>query len=298
MHKKLTLLAVLLTGIFILSITAIGCTGGQTTTVTKTNTVTAAPDQTKTTTETPKEELSGTITTAGSTTVQPLAEKLAEQFMTIHPKVSIIIQGGGSSVGVKSANDGTVDIGHASRELKSSEPDLVTHILARDGIAVVVHPDNQVSELTTEQVRQIFAGEINNWSQVGGDSEEIHVVAREEGSGTRAAFQEMVMGDDLEISKTAILQSSNGAIMQVVKDDSNSIGFVSFGYLNETVKAIAIDDIKATVENAKSATYPIVRPLYFLTKDEPDGLVKAFIDFCLSAESQETVEEEGYISVY
>ena len=240
--------------------------------------------------------LSGTVTEAGSSTVQPLAERFADAFMEVNPNVNIVIQGGGSSVGVKSAADGTVDIGAASRELKPGEPDLVKHLLARDGIAIVVHPSNTISGLSKEQVRDIFAGVITNWSEVGGSSGDITVVAREEGSGTRAAFEEMVMNEDL-ITNMAILQPSNGAVRTTVSSTPLAIGFLSFGYLDSLIKSLAIDGVEGNTENAKDGSYPIVRPLYFLTKEQPSGLVKEFIDFCLGQEGQSIVTDEGYISV-
>lgn len=239
-----------------------------------------------------------TITEAGSTTVQPLAEKFAGAFQAQHPDVEITIQGGGSSVGVKSAADGTVDIGAASRELKESEPNLVKHLLAKDGIAIVCHPSNTIQELSIEQVQEIFAGKISNWSQVGGDDKELHIVAREAGSGTRAAFEEMVMGEEAEITNNAILQPSNGAVRTTVAGDEYSIGFLSFGYIDSSVNPLSIDGIEGTVENALNGTYPVVRPLYFLTTEQPEGIVKEFIDFCLSTDGQKLVEEEGYIPVH
>ena len=246
--------------------------------------------------------LSGEITEAGSTTVQPLAEKLAEAFSAQHPEVEITVQGGGSSVGVKSAGEGTVDVGAASREVKESElqefPDLVIHTIARDGIAIVAHPDVLLNGLTTEQVRDIFAGEITNWSAVGGPDKPIVVVSREEGSGTRAAFEEMVMGKEgPPIVDRAILQPSNGAIRTTISTTPHSIGFLSFGYLDESVKTLAIDGVEATEANAASGDYPIVRPLNLLTKGEPAGVVKAWLDFIFSEEGQAIVVEEGYIAV-
>jgi phosphate transport system substrate-binding protein len=238
-----------------------------------------------------------TITEAGSTTVQPLAEKCAQVFMSENPDISITIQGGGSSVGVKSANDGTVDIGAASRELKDSEPALVKHLLAKDGIAIACHPSNSVTGLTKEQVKEIYAGNITKWSDVGGPDEDIHVVAREEGSGTRAAFEEMVMGEETLITETAILQPSNGALRTTVASDPMAIGFLSFGYLDSSVKSISVDGVEGTKENALNGSYPIVRPLYFLTKEQPAGIVKEFIDFCLSTDGQKIAEDEGYIPV-
>jgi phosphate transport system substrate-binding protein len=241
------------------------------------------------------------ITEAGSTTVQPLAEKMAGAFMADNPDVTITVSGGGSSTGVASAADGTVDIGAASRELKDSEKGLglSEFVLARDGIAIVAHPSQTVSDLTREQVKLIFAGEITNWSEVGGSDADINVVAREEGSGTRGAFEELVMeqGEEALITENAILQNSNGALRTTVAGDENSIGFLSFGYLDESVQAFVIDGVEGTAANAKSGVYPIVRPLLFVTLGEPEGLVKEFIDFCLGSEGQAIAEEEGYISV-
>jgi len=241
----------------------------------------------------PAEKMS--ISLAGSTTVQPVAEKLAEAFKAATPGVQIDVQGGGSSVGVKSAGQGTVDIGMASREVKDSEldeyPSLAIHTIA-------VHPGVAVDGLTVDQVRDIFAGAVTNWSEVGGPDKAIVVVSREEGSGTRGAFEELVMGKDGPvIVDTAILQPSNGAVKTTVSTTEDAIGFLSFGYLDDSVKALAIDGVEATVDNAKSGAYPVVRPLNMLTDGEPEGAVKAFLEFILSAEGQAVVEEEGYLSV-
>ena len=238
---------------------------------------------------------SGTITVAGSTTVQPLAQKLAEAFMDGNPSVRIDVQGGGTSVGIQACNDGTVDIGAASRELKDSEPALVKHLLARDGIAIVTNSRNTVNGLTKDQVKKIFAGSITKWSEVGGANERIGVYAREEGSGTRGAFEELVMGSD-HITSDAVLQNSNGFLRTAVAGDANAVGFLSFGYVDSSVKTLAIDGVAAAVADVKSGSYPIARPLYLLTKQEPTEDVKEYINFCLGAEGQKLVEEEGYIS--
>jgi len=281
----------MLTGLLVLALAASGCRP------------TPAPTPTPAPSSTPAEAgLSGKIVEAGSTTVQPLAEKLAEAFSAKYPQVQITVQGGGSSVGVKSAGEGTVDVGAASREVKDSElqefPDLKVFTIARDGIAIVAHPDVPLDGLTKEQVRDIFAGEITNWSDVGGPDRPIVVVSREEGSGTRAAFEEMVMGKEgPPIVDTAILQPSNGAVRTTVATTPDSIGFLSFGYLDESVKALAVDGVEATEANAASGDYPIVRPLNLLIKGEPSGVVKAWLDFILSDEGQEIVVEEGYIAV-
>jgi len=241
------------------------------------------------------------ISVAGSTTVQPLAEKLAQAYMGKHPKVQITVSGGGSSVGTKSAGRGTVDVGMASREVKDSEKkeysDLKIYTIARDGIAIVVHPDVAVTGLTKDQVRDIFAGQIANWKDVGGPDKAIIVVAREEGSGTRAAFEELVMGKDgPDIMARAILQPSNGAVRTTVSTTPDAIGFLSFGYLDASVKALAVDGVEATEANAASGKYPVVRPLNMLTKGEPTGAVKAWLDFILGDEGQAIVGEK-YIKV-
>ncbi len=245
--------------------------------------------------------LSGRISVAGSTTVQPLAEKLAEAFKAKNPGVQIDIQGGGSSVGVKSAGEGTVDIGTASREVKPEElqkyPDLKVFTIAQDGIAIVTHPEVPVSNLTKSQVRDIFAGKITNWKDVGGPDKPIIVISREEGSGTRSAFEELVMGKDVVIFDKAILQASNGAVRTTVSTTPNSIGYLSFGYLDQSVKTLSIEGVEATEANAASGKYPVVRPLVMLTKGEPTGVVKAWLDYILGAEGQALVSKEGYIKV-
>lgn len=242
-----------------------------------------------------------TISVSGSTTVQPLVEKLAEAFMTENTGIRIDVQGGGSSVGVKAAGQGTSDIGMASREIKESElaefPKLNVVVIARDGIAIVANADVTVSDLTVEQVRDIFSGKITNWKDLGGEDQNIIVVSREEGSGTRGAFEELVMGKDALITASAILQPSNGSIRTTVSTTPYSIGYMSFGYLDDTIKAISIGGIAPTEPNAADGSYPIVRPLNMLTNGEPTGAVKAFLDFILSDAGQKLVVEDGYIPV-
>ncbi|MDD4924629.1 MAG: phosphate ABC transporter substrate-binding protein [Dehalococcoidales bacterium] len=281
----------------------VGLLGGcknENATVTTTKTVTAAATtltSTATKTITESGELSGTITIGGSTTVQPLSETLAEAFTEIFPNVRITVTGGGSSVGIKSASEGTLDIGAASRELKASEESLglVVSVLAYDGIAVIVNAAQTVTDLTIEQIKRIYAGEITNWNEVGGANENIVVVSREEGSGTRAAFEEMVMGETL-ITASAILQSSTGALKTTVAGNSRAIGYISMGYLDSSVNALSIDGVAGTEENAKNGSYPIVRPLLYVTKGEPEGIVKKYIDFCKGIAAQAIVAED-YISI-
>jgi len=249
---------------------------------------------------TPAGALSGSLSVAGSTTVQPLAEKLAEEFGARNPGVTIDVKGGGSSVGIKSAGQGTVDVGMASREVKDSElkefPGLRVHRIAIDGLAIVVNPGVEVTGLTREQVQGIFAGRITNWRQVGGASAPIIVVAREEGSGTREFFQQHFM-DTALITERAILQSSNGAVRTTVAMTPNAIGFLSFGYVDASVKALSLDGVAPTEANVQSGSYRAWRYLNLLTNGEPRGLAKAWIDFILSPEGQQIVVKEGYLEV-
>ena len=247
--------------------------------------------------------LSGQLQLAGSTTVQPLAEVLAEAFMAQNPDVTVEVQGGGSSVGVTSAGEGTVNIGTASRNVKESEftefPELVVYTIAYDGIAIVTNPDLDLPTLSIDQVKAIFAGEITNYVDVGGPDAEIIVVSREEGSGTRAAFEELVMefGDEsAEISEDALLQQSNGQVRTTIATTPDTIGYVSFGFLDESVKTVAIDGVEPSVVNVKSGDYSILRPLNMLTNGEQGELVQAFLDFILSSDGQAIVAED-YITV-
>ncbi|MDK2981796.1 MAG: phosphate transport system substrate-binding protein [Chloroflexota bacterium] len=268
---------------------------------------TAAPAEEAAPAEDAMEALSGQLQIAGSTTVQPLAEELAAEFMAANPDVSIDIQGGGSSVGVTSAGDGTVDLGAASREVKDSEfetyPDLQVITIAYDGIAIVVNPDVALDGLTKDQVQAIFAGEVTNFSEVGGPDAPITVVSREEGSGTRAAFEELVMEykDDAgekqvkPIVESALLQQSNGQVRTVVSTTPNSIAFLSFGFLDDSVKGVPVDGVEPTVANVKNGSYSIFRPLNLLSNGDPSPLAQAFLDYILS--DGQSIVAEDYITV-
>ena len=251
--------------------------------------------------------VSGQLQLAGSTTVQPLAEKLAEAFMAENPGVTVEVQGGGSSVGVTSAGEGTVDIGNASRDLKSSEleefPNLQVFTIAYDGIAIVTHPDVPIPTLSVEQVRNIFAGEITNFSDVGGPDADIVAVSREEGAGTRAAFEDLAMeykvdGETVskDIFERALLQQSNGQVRTTVATTPNTIGYLSFGFLDGSVQGVPIDGVEPTVANVSNGSYSIFRPLNMLTNGEPGPLAKAFLDFALGADGQAIVAED-YVPV-
>lgn len=236
------------------------------------------------------------VSLAGSAAVQPLAERLALAYMAENPEVTISVSGGGSTVGVKSAWEGIVDIGMTSRELKPEEKGLKEFVIARDGLVVIVHPENKLEGLNRAEVRDIFSGEITNWKDLGGEDRAIVTVSREEGSGTRATFEMWIMGDKL-ITEEATLLPSNGAIRVNVAGNPDAIGYISFGVVDPSVKTLFIDGVAATADNMKTRIYPLVRPYYFLTKQEPTGEVKKFIDWCLGEKGQRVVATEGYIPV-
>ena len=241
------------------------------------------------------QSLSETITVGGSSTVQPLAEKWANAFEAKSPEVKVIVQGGGSSAGVKGCAQGILDIGAASRELKSSEtsqwPDLIVTHVATDGVAIVVHPSNNTADLTPEEIRNIFAtGSNDTWT----------VINREEGSGTREVFEKKVMAGTeagTEVAPNAEFLPSNGAVKQKVAATPSAIGYISLGYVDLSVKAVSVGGVACNEANCLNGSYPVTRYLNFITKGEPEGLTKEFIDFCLSAEGQRIADEEGYINI-
>ncbi len=243
------------------------------------------------------DKLTGTLTVAGSTSVQPIAEMLAEEFQAQNPGVRINVQGGGSSAGIKAAQTGAAQIGTSSRELKADEAkNLHQTLIARDGIAIVVHPGNKVANLTLAQIQKIFAGQITNWKEVGGKDAPIRVVIREAGSGTRGAFEELAMGK-VAVTDRAIVQGSTGAVRQTVSGDPNAIGYISFDALGKEVRSLKVEGVEPKAENVKNSKYKMARPFLFLTRSAPAGVVKAFIDFVLSGEGQAIVAEEGLVRV-
>jgi len=245
-----------------------------------------------------------TITVTGSTTVLPIAQKAAAAYMATHTNADIQVSGGGSSHGIQAVGEGSADIGTASRDLKPSEvekyPDLVQHVIARDGIAVIVHPSNPVDTLTVEEVRKIYSGEITRWTDVGGTDEEIVVVGRDSASGTREVFHELVM-EDQEFLPTQLEKNSNGAVKQTVAQTPGAIGYVGLGYIDETVQAVALgtagQSVEPSIDNVVSGDYPIARSLNMFTSGPATGLEEEYLDFILSIEGRTIVEEEGFIPV-
>ncbi|MGR6835608.1 phosphate ABC transporter substrate-binding protein [Syntrophomonas erecta] len=243
-------------------------------------------------------QLSGTLNIAGSTSVQPFSEVLAEEFMSRHSGVQVNVQGGGSTQGITAAVSGAADIGAASRELKDEEiaQGVIGYAIALDGIGVVVNPANKVEGLTAEQVKNIYLGNIKNWKDVGGKDAPITVVTREESSGTRDAFLNIIMGKE-NIINSAIVQNSTGAVRTTVSGDRNAIGYISLATVTDEVKLLNIDGVAASIENVKNGSYKLQRPFNYVTKGEADSLAKAFIDFVLSDEGQKIIEEEGAFSI-
>lgn len=242
-------------------------------------------------------DLSGHISIVGSTSVQPLAQLLADAFTDIEPEVVIDVQGVGSSAGIKAVNDGSADIGMASRELNEEEKTWgITEIpIAVDGIAVIVNPNNPVNNLTLEEIAKIYKGEITNWKDVGGKDREIIVVSREEGSGTRGAYDEIV-GIEGELLKNALIQNGNGPVRAKVMSTEEAIGYISLGYVDDSVKAISVDGVEPSEEKIKSGEYPVSRRLLMLTKGEVPPYVQAYLDFILGPEGEKIVSKNYVVA--
>ncbi len=236
------------------------------------------------------------ITLAGSTSVQPFAEVLGDEFMADHKGQVINVQGGGSSAGIQAARSEAAQIGMSSRKLKKDEADLTPITIAWDAIAIIVNPVNPISAITTQQVRDIFSGKIARWSQLGGKNVPITVISREEGSGTRGSFDEMVL-KELDITPRALFQDSNGAVREIVANDPNAIGYMSLGLVDQRVKALPLDGIQPSTATVLNSTYTLVRPFLFVLKAKATGESAAFIDFVLGPKGQDTLAREGLVPV-
>lgn len=241
----------------------------------------------------------GEIRIAGGTAHIPVMKEAATRIMSHNPDIHISIAGGGSGVGIKQVGEGLVDIGNSGRKAKKEEIaryGLQMFKWAIDGVGIVVNPANQVRSLSQEQVAAIFAGEITNWQEVGGEERKINLYTRDEASGTRAVFWKKALGKG-KIAKNANFVVSNGAMKAAVSQDPYAIGYVSVGHMDDSLAGVAFNTIKPTLENVKSGKYPIARGLYSNTKGEPVGLVKKLIDYLLTIEGQEIVAKKGFIPV-
>ncbi len=195
-----------------------------------------------------------TVTVAGSTSIMPFSEKLAEHFKIERPRIRVDVQGGGSSAGIQACINKTVDIGMSSRELKGDELVLKEIPICHDGIALVVHPRNPLKNITLEKVRGIYSGKIRNWKELGWIDRNIDSVTREEGSGTRGAFEELVMGKT-EIHDSIMVQDSNGSVKEVVATDPYAIGYISLGVVDSKVKALSVGGVAPTRKNILAKKY-------------------------------------------
>ncbi len=253
------------------------------------------------------EQTSGKVVVAGSTSVQPLSEELAAAYMEANEGITVEIQGGGSGQAAVALADGIADIGALSRNVKDEEKSTIVkeYVIAKDGVAVIANTDVTVTDLTLEQIKGIFTGEITNWKEVGGKDQKITVVSREEGSGTRGAFTELTKvmekdsaGNEVDsTSKDAIVQPSTGAVLQAVGSTPGSIGYVSMEALDETVKALTVEGVKISKATVLDGTYAISRPFIYAVAGEVSEAAQAFIDFVMSAEGQALIEENGFIPV-
>jgi phosphate transport system substrate-binding protein len=256
--------------------------------------------------------LAGALSISGSTTVQPITQEAANEFMKLHQGVQVSVAGGGSGAGIKAAGSGQVDIGESSRVIKEGElilyPKLVVTGIAKDSIAVVVNPSlTGVLDLTFEQVAKIFAGEITNWSELGGPNHVINVYTREAGSGTLSTFNEYFMTPTTgpvsgqwtrTISATASVKASNGEMKTAISGDAYGIAYISLGFVDSSVKALKIGGVEATIQNVNSGAYPVQRVLWVFTNGQPSELEQAFIDYLLSPAGQKIVTDMGYIAIY
>ncbi len=247
----------------------------------------------------PVSGLSGNLDIAGGTAHIPVMKEAAKRIMTANPQIRITVAGGGSGVGVQQVGEGLVQIGNTGRPLSQEEISkygLVSFPFAVDGVAVATHPANPVAGLTAEQVRQIYAGKIRNWREVGGRDASIHLYTRDEASGTREVFWQKVLAKGA-VAADANVVPSNGAMKTAVSQDEGAIGYVGIGYVDETVKALPLDGVEQSQENASTGAYPVTRKLYMNTRGEPSGLVRAFIDYVLGPEGAEICRASGYLPI-
>ena len=265
-------------------------------------------------TETASDSSATYIENKGSDTIVNLALAWAERYQEEHPEIRISVTGGGSGTGIAALINGTVDIANASRKIKEEEIaeaqgngiEPVEHIIARDAIAVIVNPQNPVSQLTLKQISDIYSGKISNWSEVGGEDRPIVRLSRETNSGTHVYFLETVLrlGDSedktLFSMDTLLLPSSEGIIAEV-RQNPNAIGYDGLGYVPKDLKMIAIAEqeggayVLPSIPTVNDKTYPIARDLYMYTDGEPKGIVKEYLDWILGSQAQEIVAELGFV---
>jgi len=244
----------------------------------------------------------GNISINGSTTVLPIAQKAAEAFMKEHPDVAISISGGGSGNGIKALIDKTTDIANSSRAIQPKEMDQakekganpVEFIVAFDCIVPIVHPTNPLKNITLDQLKGLYKGDIKNWKEIGGEDKPVVIISRDTSSGTYEVWEEKVMKKE-RVFPGALLQASNGAVVQAVSNNPNAIGYIGVGYGDKSVKLLSVNSIVGSKQTTLDKTFPISRPLYMYTPVPAAGDVKNFLDFVISDKGQKLVEAEGFI---
>ncbi|MBN2123318.1 MAG: phosphate ABC transporter substrate-binding protein [Deltaproteobacteria bacterium] len=248
----------------------------------------------------------GKLVIKGSTTVLPIAQKVAEAYMKQNPDVKISIEGGGSGNGIKAIIDGSTDIANSSRFIKGKEVALavekgrypVPFSVAYDCIVPVVHPSNSLTNITLDQLKRIYMGQVKNWKDIGGPDRPVVVISRDTSSGTYEVWHEKVLQGE-KVFPGALLQASNGAIVQAVSNNKNAVGYIGIGYVNREVKALKVNNIVGTPETTLNGTYPVSRALFMFTQGWPEGDTLNFINYVLHPQKgQKYVLEAGFVPLY
>ncbi len=242
------------------------------------------------------------INISGSTTILPIMQRVVEAYMQAHPDVEISVSGGGSSNGIKALIDGSTDIAMASRNVKDKEKQMLAQknitlqrvVIALDAVLPIVHPQNPVNNLTLDQLRDIYAGNITNWKEVGGVDAGIVVVSRDTSSGTYETWNNFVMRKT-RVFPGALLQASSGAVLQAVSRNPRAISYDGMGYVDTTVKALHVEGVNGTPQNVKGKRFPIARTLQVYISSTPSDAVNRLIAFILSSEGQAIVQKAGFI---
>lgn len=244
------------------------------------------------------DKMNGQLNIAGGTAHIPVMKKAARQIMGHNPNIRITIAGGGSGVGVQQVAKGLVDIGNTGRALKNKEMNLGLNSFpfAIDGVAVIIHPQNPVDDLSQQQIIEIYQGKITNWRELGGQDRQIHLFSRDEASGTRSVFSKKLL-KGAQLAANANIVPSNGAMKTAVSQDMGAIGYSSVGYIDNMVKAPRYNHIMPTQEACASGEYPVVRRLYMNTKGVPNALTQAFIDYIYSEQGAKHIQASGYIAL-